>query len=169
MSKFISEVNIVDVIKEVVESMDISNIESIDNVRYTFGHIKDIITDTKKYVKKHQNFPPTIALFQDLEEIIVNNYVSVDDVHIMLFVNSKQEYSSNERYEKRYNPLLTLLNKSFINSLEKKVNIRDLKKIDRISWGTSTFGDSYVDAIELILDLNIYKFNFVFRIFFYIL
>lgn len=166
-----SAVIVVDVIKDIVESM-------ASTVYFMHGHPVDVVNQlsVKNQDKslKFQRFP-LIALFHDFTEAKGNDMRVNSEVNLNLIIatTTNPSYTPDQRYENSfstvlyplYNELLSLIAQScmFLNTAPDMI---PHDKTDRLFWGkTGLYGNvgnmfnDYIDAIE-ISNLNLQIKNF---------
>ncbi len=163
----------VDIIEEIVtavrEDADKPAVLDTDEPFYMYGHPAEIInTLAKKAQHDVQKFNkyPLIALFQDFTETMGEHQATqstVQDLNIIIAVNTSPDYVSAERYTKTFKPILYPLYDLLIKHIVKSKWFGNVdpglvphKKIDRVYWGRSAlYGNEAnifkdrIDAIEI--------------------
>lgn len=163
----------VDIFDEIVtairEDADKPAALDTDEPFYMYGHPLEIINTLAKKdkhdVHKFNKFP-LIALFQDFTETMGENQAvpsAVDDLNIIIAVNTLPDYTSENRYDNSFRtilyPLYDLLIKHIVKSkwfINVDPGLVPHNKIDRLYWGrtglynneSNVFND-YIDAIEI--------------------
>jgi hypothetical protein len=140
-----------------------------DEPFYMHGHPLEIINTLaekdRNDVHKFNKFP-LIALFQDFTETMGESQAvksEVTDLNLIIAVNTSPEYSSEQRYDNTFRPVLYPLYDLLIEHITKSRYFANTdpglvphNKIDRLYWGRSglygneanVFND-YIDAIEI--------------------
>lgn len=163
----------VDIIEEIVTSVrdDTDKPAALDTDEpfYMYGHPLEIINTLSKKdrhdVQKYNKYP-IIALFQDFTETMGEHQAvqsSVQDLNIIIAVNTSPDYVSSERYTNTFKTVLYPLYNLLIKHIVKSKWFRNIDpglvphtKIDRVYWGRSglygnegnVFND-HIDAIEI--------------------
>ena len=136
---------------------------------YMFGHPKEIINmllkKDKHDVQKYNKYP-LIALFQDFTEGIGEDQFvssSVDDLNLVIVMNTSQDYTAKNRYDNTFRTVLYPLYDLLIKHIEQSGWFKDVgpglvphDKIDRLYWGRSglygneaNIANDFIDAIEI--------------------
>ena len=158
---------IVDIIKEIVESMQVDGVPYYDH-----GHPIEMVNtllekdgnDTWKF-KKY----PLIYLRQDFKESMTNDglYTTISNLDIFILNNTSMDYTSEQRYTNVLKPILYPLFEAFIKKVSQSTKLAnpvvDYDKYDRLFWGTSAaMGNEAnilndpIDAIEInLIDLKV--------------
>jgi hypothetical protein len=143
---------------------------------YLYGHPTEMVnTLTKKGtndVYKYQKYP-LVYLEQDFTEDVssVEYYAEISRLTIVILTNTSANFSSIERYNKTFKPILYPLYTKFIEetlwsgSFSFNLNFVNHDKTDRLFWGTKTaMGNEKnilndpIDAIEITLkDLKVFN------------
>lgn len=140
-----------------------------DEPYYMYGHPLEII-DTLSRKDSNDTYKskkyPLIALFQDFTESMGQNQAvssAVEDLNIIIAVNTSPDYTSKERYTNTFRPVLYPLYDLLIKHIIKSKWFNNVdpglvphRKIDRLFWGRSglygnegnIFND-HIDAIEI--------------------
>jgi len=158
-----------EIVTDVREDADKPAALDADRPFYMFGHPLEIIDTLAKKdsndVYKFNKYP-LIALFQDFTETMGENQAvpsAVQDLNIVIAVNTSPDYSSANRYDNSFRtvlyPLYDLLIKHIVKSkrfLNVDPGLVPHDKIDRLYWGrTGLYGNEanifndYIDAIEI--------------------
>lgn len=151
-----------DVMSSVVDSIDLSDITGIDNVFYDFGNYIEITNKLSKENKRNLKYP-LFALILDVKENSDNNKIVYKscDFKMIIAYNTEKNYTSQERKENIFKPILHKLYKKLIDTIILNENgdfvISDNfvnnNKTDLYFMGSQSpnqnqFND-YVDAIEI--------------------
>lgn len=134
-------------------------------LNYHYGHLMELrnrfrgITENPTY--KFEQFP-AIILVQDIQEKLMDiDYRRDATLRLFILTDSKQEYSSVDRYTYTFEPILYPLEALFIKHLKLSNYIQAFDngytRYDRLYWGrvenaegtaTNIFND-FIDAIEI--------------------
>lgn len=163
----------VDIIEEIVTAVrndtDKPAALDADEPFYMYGHPLEIINTLAKKdkhdVQKYNKYP-IIALFQDFTETMGENQFvqsTVQDLNIIIAVNTSPDYVSSERYTNTFKPTLYPLYNLLIKHILKSKWFNNIdpglvphKKTDHVFWGRpglygserNIFNDT-IDAIEI--------------------
>jgi len=146
--------NFVDIIGTVIDAVRAEWDEVNDPVKtpfYLYGHPIEIFNILSKK-SKHQSYKfdkyPLIALFQDFEEDTNSNRTIVQNITIVIMVETDPNFIAPSRYSATFIPTLQPLYELFIKHLKKSKYLASEEdyqhtKIDRLYWGKEdTFGNS---------------------------
>lgn len=151
---------VVTIIGEVVTRMQIE----YPGLQYHYGTQKEIIDRftemTKKSTIKNVMFP-AICLIMPLKETVTNNgYLRDVSLNLLILTDSKQGFTTADRYTYSYTPILYPLWEHFIEIAEYHHEISphnmEYERTDQVSWGKYGLDESkaqqfndYIDAIEI--------------------
>lgn len=137
-----------DIITDVRAEWDASNLK---RPFYLYGHPIEIFnilskksrSETYKYDKY-----PLIALYQDFREDVNDNRTIVNDITIVIMVETDPNFVATSRYSTTFTPVLQPIYELFIKHLKRSKYVASddsyqHTKIDRLYWGAEdTFGNS---------------------------
>lgn len=163
------ELQLSEILESIVNSIDVSDMSDIDTLHFDFGNYIELANKLNKKNRNNQKYP-LFALILDVAENESDNlsiYKS-DNFKFIIAYNTEHDYTSQQRRDNIFKPILQPLYRKFINALKESTyfNISsdyiDNTKYDRYFLGTSDNNQNrlndYVDAIEIeIRNLEIYK------------
>jgi len=155
--------NFVDIIGDIVTHVRHEYDTDMAEPYYMYGHPLEIFNilaemdqnETFKYSKY-----PLIALFQDFEEQNTKNTTTVNNVTIVIMVDTSTTFIAPTRYETTFTPILQPIYELFIKHLKRSIYVTsedyEHKKIDRLYWGkedafgnSGNIGNDALDAIVI--------------------
>lgn len=166
----IVERQITEIIESVVSNIDVSDISGVDAVHFDFGNFIELANKLSKKNRHNQKYP-LFALILDVKESELDEPVYKSyDFKMIIAYNTENDYTSQQRRDNVFKPILQPLYRKFINEIllnrdhyfviENKFIDHD--KYDRYYLGTENINQNqfndFVDAIELdIRNLKITK------------
>ena len=147
--------NFVDRIGAIIEDVRFEwNDSTSEQPYYLYGHPKEIFNtlsekdqnETYKYSKY-----PLIALFQDFEESVEKDLVTVQNITIVIMTETSPDYKASNRYENTFTPVLIPIYDLLMKHLKWSPFVRSddfytHKKHDRLYWGT---GDEWGNMLRI--------------------
>jgi hypothetical protein len=157
----LQELQLSEVLESIVSYIDVSDISGVDALHFDFGNYIEIANKLSKKNRNNQKYP-LFALILDVKENKLDEPIFMAyDFKLIIAYNTDDDYTSQQRRDNIFKPILQPLYRKFINELllNKDSYFRfqnlyiDHSKYDRYYLGSENpnqnqFND-FVDAIEL--------------------